>query len=629
MRVLRVRPSKFRVIAGHLETELMISGFLRELKRRRVLRTALLYVVGSWIALQAAEVLSEAGLPPSAMRNLLIILSFGFPLALVIGWFFDITIEGARKTGPLKEGERLPELKFIDHVLLVGLILVVTVDAYILSLPLPDDSSAEVTASSQQRTIAVLAFDDLDLATGSDPIGDVFAGELRSSLTRTAGLRVLGPETSKMLHMAGENTYVMAKELYVTALLLGDVLLDGSNIRVNARLVGVPAGNELWSSSIDGPVGDAVRLQQSLIKQVVGVAAPNLDPDPVQGPRAKTGDCGAVYDVYLRGKQLTNGSGPGSDAYGRGLDLLREVVAIDDQCALGWEAMSVASVDWTMGGFAKAGAAARRALELNDSLPEAWTVLAEIAEEQKRWTDSEEYFLRALYADPTNAHANEMYGETLLARGRVKEGLHYMLEAYRYEPASRTINWHVSLAARMAGEGDLVLKHIYIFADLDPRGRMHPWAIDELAEGFLIKGETELALEQYLLLRDQNPDWFVDCIKARENPGNSAAVANAMRVTLKQNSSDEANQSPERQWTWQMIRCSTWIGEADIVFDLLLGEDVPTEVRFFALFHSDAGVLRQHPRFRKLVVESGLLEYWRKWGWSDYCEPDGESFRCG
>ena len=82
----------------------MISGFLRELKRRRVLRTALLYVVGLWIALQAAEVLSEAGLPPSAMRNPLIILSFGLPLALIIGWFFDITMESAGKTGPLGEG---------------------------------------------------------------------------------------------------------------------------------------------------------------------------------------------------------------------------------------------------------------------------------------------------------------------------------------------------------------------------------------------------------------------------------------------------------------------------------------------------------------------------------------------
>jgi len=43
----------------------------------------------------------------------------------------------------------------------------------------------------------------------------------------------------------------------------------------------------------------------------------------------------------------------------------------------------------------------------------------------------------------------------------------------------------------------------------------------------------------------------------------------------------------------------------------------------------ESTVLRQHPRFREMVVESGLIDYWRRWGWSDYCEPVGEDdFRC-
>jgi tetratricopeptide (TPR) repeat protein len=303
-------------------------------------------------------------------------------------------------------------------------------------------------------------------------------------------------------------------------------------------------------------------------------------------------------------------------------------VAIDDQCALAWEAIAEASVNWTMSGFAKAGAAARRALELNDTLPGAWTVLAEIAEEEKRWTDSEEYFLRALYADPTNAHANEMYGETLLARGRVKDGLHYMLEAYRYEPASLNINWHVSFAARMAGDGDLVLKHIFMYAELDPRWLKHPWAIAELAEAYLIKGETERALEQYALLGDTKANWFAECVRARQYPTLPAGLVDAVRATLQQHKAAKLNGSQDMSLGWLLIRCSTWIGEADMVFDLLLGEGVPTEAQFFPLFHADAGILRQHPQFRKLVVESGLLDYWRKWGWSDYCEPEGKSFRC-
>jgi TolB-like protein len=548
------------------------------------------------------------------------ILSFGFPLALIVGWFFDISTDGIKKTGPLKEGEQLPKLKFLDHVFLAGLVFIVAMDAYILSFPPPEDIQV-VSTASQQRTIAVLSFDDLELAEGSDPIGEVLAGELRSSLTRTAGLRVLGPATSKMLRKSGDNPYTMAEELLVTALVLGEVLLDGRRIRIQTRLVGVPDGNEIWSTMVEGPVGDAVRLQQGLVRQIIGAVAPNLDPDPIHGPRAEAGDCSDVYDLYLRGKQLSRGL----ENRERGVELLREAVAIDDQCAIAWEAIALASVNWTMSGFAKAGAAARRALELNDSLPEAWAVLAEIAEEEQRWTDSEEFFLRALYADPTNGRANMLYGESLLARGRIKDGLRYTLEAYRYEPV---YDFHVSLAAAMAGNGELTLKHARLMGK--KYGSSSFFALNGLAEGYLILGETEKAREQYQLISDESAPWFPDCISARQDPDQWPDIAKALQVTFEQHQSGELNESQDEWWGWQMIRCGTWIGEADLVFDLLLSEDVdvPTEARFFALFYPDAGVMRQHPRFAKLVTETGLLEYWQKWGWSDYCEPDGDNFRC-
>ncbi len=606
--------------------------FLRELKRRRVLRTASLYVLGAWIALQVVEVLSGAGLPPSTMRNLLIALSFAFPLALIVGWFFDISKDGIEKTGPLKTGEQLPELKFVDHLLLAGLILVVTMDVYILSFPPPGDILV-VNSASQQRTIAVLDFEDLELAEGSDPIGEVFAGELRSSLTRTAGLRVLGPETSSTLRMDGEIKYAMAKELLVTALLLGEVLLDGSHIQVNARLIGVPAGNEMWSTRVEAPVGDAIELQQGLLKQLIGAIAPNLDPDPVQGPRAEAGACSAVYDIYLRGKQLSKSS-RNSQAilYNKGMELLREAVAIDDQCALAWEAIATRSVDYTMPGFVKASVAARRALELNNALPEAWAVLAEIAEEEARWTDSEEYFLRALYADPTNAHVNGMYSEALIARGRVTEALRYALEAYRFEPASLIINFRVAIAAVYAGDAGLTIKHAEVLMDI--QGRRSGIGLDGLAEGYLLTGETDLALSAYAET-GKRPDWFLDCVRVRDDPGLAPGVLEALQEPLEKFKSGKLGAGQNWELGWSIIRCGAWLGEPDVVFDMLFAdgapgfeEGMPTEVIFINMFHPDGASLRQDPRFRELVLETGLLDYWRQWGWSDYCEPDGDSFRC-
>jgi TolB-like protein len=564
--------------------------FLRKLKHRRVLNTASLYVVGAWIALQVVEVLSGAGLPPSTMRNLLVILSCGFPIALVTGWFFDISKEGVRRTGPLGENELLPQLKFIDHVLLVGLVLVVAIDGYILSFPPPENAQFVSSTGSQQPTIAVLGFDDLELKEGGDPVGDVFAGELRSSLTRVAGLRVLGPETSKMLRLAKENRLVTAKELLVTAIVLGEVLLEGGRIQVNARLVGIPAGNA----------------------------------------------CSTVYDIYLRGKQLSKaGHKTEADRYNRGMELLREAVSIDENCALAWEAIATASIDMSMPGFVKAGTAARRALEINDALPEAWAVLAEIAEDQERWNDSEEYFLRALYADPTNVHANLMYSETLIARGRVTDAVHYGLEAYRYDPVSMTVHWRLSMAAMYAGDSDLLIRHAKIAREIS--GEQSPFYLYAMFEAHRLKGETDRAIKLYssIVEQDWGVSWMPDCIRVRDDPSLAPGVLEAVRVSFEQYKSDTVEKGKALALGADIISCATWLGEPDIVFDLFSVVGVapfpggtPTEVIFLNMFASDAGVLRQDPRFRELVVESGLLDYWRKWGWSDYCEADGDSFRC-
>jgi len=605
--------------------------FAGELKRRRVLHTASLYVVGGWIALQAVEVLSDAGLPPGTMRTLLAFLLAGLPLVVVAGWFFDISRDGITRTGPLPAGQTLPELKFIDYLLLTGLVVVVTVNGWILSLPPGQDPTPfAVAPDPRQRFIAVLGFAEPD--AGDDGIGESFAEELRSSLTRVAGLRVLGPESSKLLAMAGDSRQAMAQELAITALLLGEVQLDGGRLRIETRLVGVPAGNELWSTQAERPVAEAVSLQNSLIRQVVSAVAPDLDPDPVHGPRAAAGACAGVYDLYLQARQLASARKYSQrEMYQRGLELLRQVVAEDDRCAVAWEALSVASVDYSMPGYVQAAAAARRALELNDTLPEAWTVLAELAENEQRWNDSEEYFLRALYADPTNARANMMYSQALVARGRAREALRYALEAYRYEPASIDVNLSVSMAGLYARDTDIAIKHSGIAVDQE--GEPNAFLLDSMAEAYLLRGETERALEIYHA-GSLMPDWFPDCVRLRDDPGLAPEVSAAAWATYEQ----IVNGQLQARWssTWRLIRCGTWLGEPDITLGVLMSTRVdspyfdkfPTELVFTNMFIPDAGILRQDARFRRLVVDSGLLEYWKRWGWADLCKPDGDSFVC-
>ena len=66
-----------------------------ELKRRNVLRMAVLYAVAAWLIVQVVEVLIDlAKLPDWIGTTTLWLLAIGFPIALIFSWFYEITPEG-------------------------------------------------------------------------------------------------------------------------------------------------------------------------------------------------------------------------------------------------------------------------------------------------------------------------------------------------------------------------------------------------------------------------------------------------------------------------------------------------------------------------------------------------------
>ena len=79
------------------------SGFLAELKRRRVFRVVGMYAVASFVLLQVGDVAFDPlGLPPGSQRLLIVLLALGFPLVLVLAWVFDITPDGIVRTDDVK-----------------------------------------------------------------------------------------------------------------------------------------------------------------------------------------------------------------------------------------------------------------------------------------------------------------------------------------------------------------------------------------------------------------------------------------------------------------------------------------------------------------------------------------------
>ncbi len=88
-----------------------LTGFFREVWRRRVLQVAIPYGVGAWLLVQVAEIVLDAFEAPAwIMQGMLTILVLGFPVAVVLAWVFDITPKGSLVvTQPFEEDEPEPE----------------------------------------------------------------------------------------------------------------------------------------------------------------------------------------------------------------------------------------------------------------------------------------------------------------------------------------------------------------------------------------------------------------------------------------------------------------------------------------------------------------------------------------
>src|SRR5437667_10488076 len=97
-----------------------MTGFFEELKRRKVYRVGVAYVVGGWALAQGlAQVLPIFDIPNAAIRGVIALLLVGFPVALVLAWMFDITSTGIQRTSAV-EPQREPKSRRRRNVIILA-----------------------------------------------------------------------------------------------------------------------------------------------------------------------------------------------------------------------------------------------------------------------------------------------------------------------------------------------------------------------------------------------------------------------------------------------------------------------------------------------------------------------------
>ena len=254
---------------------------LDELKRRRVIRVATLYVIAFWPIIQIADILSPAiGLPPVAMRYILIAFLGGLPIVLILAWVYDLNKGGVVRSGEAQAPQqalisRTAELVIVGFLIVIIAVLFFLQDVVTFDDPPPlSDRSTTQPASTATSThaIAVLPFASFSEKREDELFSDGLTEELLNVLSQINRLRVTARTTSFAYKGVNRNVQEIGEELNVDTILEGSVRRNDidNRIRVTAQLIDVATGSHLWSNTFDREFRDVFKIQDEIASAVVG-----------------------------------------------------------------------------------------------------------------------------------------------------------------------------------------------------------------------------------------------------------------------------------------------------------------------------------------------------------------------
>jgi len=284
--------------------------FLREARRRRVFRVAGLYVVAAWVVLQVADLLFESwGVSASALRHVWIGAVLGFPVALILGWRYDISggriirVAGSDEAADLSIGRT-------DYIILAALAIVAIAIAYrtVIDVSIAPATNPTPVVSTEvvANSLAVLPFVNMSDDPGNEYFSDGLTETLLHMLAQLPDLKVSARTSAFSFKNKNVDIRTIALALGVAHVLEGSVQKAGNRVRVTAQLIRADDGFHVWSQNYDRDLNDIFAIQDEISGDVAVALGSALLGEDDAGIRNVETENFAAYDIYLRALEQQN-----------------------------------------------------------------------------------------------------------------------------------------------------------------------------------------------------------------------------------------------------------------------------------------------------------------------------------
>jgi TolB-like protein len=410
-----------------------MQSFISELRRRNVLRVAAFYAAAGWLLVQVAtQVFPFFDIANWVVRVVVVAIALGFPAALALAWFYELTPQGLKLESEITPAESITRQtgRKLDRWIIVVLGLAVVLllaDKLVLHQAQPVAPAAiAANVAGSDKSIAVLPFDNLS----DDKANAYFAVGIQDEiLTRLAGigaLKVISRTSTEKYASHPDNLRTVAAQLGVASILEGSVQKFGDTARINVQLIDAATDHHLWAHTYDRAMKDVLGVESEVSQDIAEALQAQLSPSESNALATLPTRNAAAYDWFLKAENKASLAGEteveadyraAEEDYGK-------AIALDPDFALAHARLAYCQISrhwfvWRLSTeeMTQVKAGIDRALLLAPDLPEAQVALGQYWYWGFRDYDrAEPAYQRALALAPSNFNA--LVGLAALQRRR-------------------------------------------------------------------------------------------------------------------------------------------------------------------------------------------------------------------
>jgi TolB-like protein len=329
-------------------------SLFKELKRRKVFRSAAAYLVVAWLVIQVASIVLPAfDVPNWSMRLVIIMACLGFPMVILFAWAFEMTPDGMKLTpdkstedqvepNPMLNRKRnIAAFAFGAVVPTVGFLIV-----FIILILNPQKES-----QTPEKSIAVLPFTNMS----SEEENAFFAGgvheDILTNLAKINDLKVISRTSVMRYGENPENLRQIGEELGARYIVEGSVRRAGESVRVTVQLIDATNDQHLWAENYDRQLVNIFALQSAIAQEIASTLKATISPEEKANLETIPTTNLKAYDDYLKARSVISFDWTGFDTLRSAVKSLESATEADPAFLEAWALLvqGYGQLTWQLG----------------------------------------------------------------------------------------------------------------------------------------------------------------------------------------------------------------------------------------------------------------------------------------